>query len=86
MIVRLQVKEVAGYDEDVVFLVVLDESTFGKQVPIVIGTCTLVRVINVIKESEMDRISTPWSTVCLALVVIVMRHSRRNTRERCRRN
>ena len=66
MIARLQVREVAGYDEDVVFLVVPDGSNFGKQVPIVIGTCTLVRVINVIKESEMDQISTPWSTVRLA--------------------
>ena len=66
VIARLQVKEVAGYDEDVVFLVVPDGSTFGKRVPIVIGTCTLVRVINVIKESEMDQISTPWVTVRLA--------------------
>ena len=66
VIARLQVREVAGYDEDVIFLVVPDGSNFGKQVPIVIGTCTLARVINVIKESEMDRISTPWSTVCLA--------------------
>ena len=31
-----------------------------------IGTCTLGRVINVIKESEMDQISTPWVTVCLS--------------------
>ena len=31
-----------------------------------IGTCTLARVINVIKESEMYRISTAWVTVCLA--------------------
>ena len=30
MIGRLQVKEVAGYHEDVVFLVVPDESNFGK--------------------------------------------------------
>ena len=66
MIARLQVREVAGYGEDVVFLVVPDGSNFGKRVPIVIGTCTLVRVINVIKESEMDQISTPWSTVRLA--------------------
>ena len=65
MIARLQVKEVAGYDEDVVFLVVPDESAFGKRVPLVIGTCTLARVINVIKESEMDKISTPWATVHL---------------------
>ena len=65
VIVRLQVKEVAGYDEDVVFLVVPDGSTFGKRVPLVIGTCTLARVINVIKESELDQISTPWVTVHL---------------------
>ena len=30
VITRLQVREVAGYDEDVVFLVVPDESAFGK--------------------------------------------------------
>ena len=65
VIARLQVKEVTGYEEDVVFLVVPDKSTFGKRVPIVI-TCTLTRVINVIKESEMDWISTPWVTVHLA--------------------
>ena len=56
----------AGYDEDAVFLVVPDGSNFGKRVPIVIGTCTLACVINVIKESEMDQISTPWVTVRLA--------------------
>ena len=38
---RLQVKEVAGYDKDVVFLVVPDGSTFGKRVPLVIGICML---------------------------------------------
>ena len=36
VIARLQVREVAGYDEDVVFLVVPDGSNFGKRVPIVI--------------------------------------------------
>ena len=41
VIMRLQVKEVAGYDEDVVFLVVPDGSEFGNRVPLVIGTCTL---------------------------------------------
>ena len=56
----------AGYDEDVVFLVVPDGSAFGKRVLLVIGTCTLARVINIIRESEMDQISTPWATVCLA--------------------
>ena len=66
VIARLQVREVAGYDEDAIFLVVPDGSNFGKRVPIVLGTCTLACIINVIKESEMDRISTSWSTVRLA--------------------
>ena len=67
---RLQVKEVAGYDEDVAFLLVPDGSSFGKRVLLVIGTCTLAQVINVIKESEMDKISTPWVTVCLAQLLL----------------
>ena len=62
---RLQVKEVAAYDKDVVFLVVPDGSAFGKRVLLVIGTCTLAQVINVIKESEMDKILTLWATVRL---------------------
>ena len=63
MILRVQVKENTGYDEDIVFLVVSDESEFSWHVPIMIGTCTLGRIINVIKESEMDRLSTPWAMV-----------------------
>ena len=63
VILRVQVKEIAGYDKDIVFLVVSDESEFSRHVPIVIGTCTLGRIINVIKESEMDRLSTPWTVV-----------------------
>ena len=54
VIARLQVKEVAGYDEDVVFLVVPDELAFRRRVPLVIGTCTLGCIINVIKESELN--------------------------------
>ena len=63
MILRVQVKEITGYDEDVVFLVMSDKSKISWHVPIVIGTCMLGRIINVIKESEMDRLSTPWAMV-----------------------
>ena len=52
--VILQVSEIAGYDEDVVFLVVPDESEFSRHVSLVIGMCTLGRIVNVIKESELD--------------------------------
>ena len=63
VILRVQVKEITGYDKDVVFPVMSDESDFSWHVPIVIGTSTLGRIINVIKESEMDRLSTSWAMV-----------------------
>ena len=58
VILRVQVNEITGYDKDVVFLVVPDESEFSWHIPIMIGTCTLGRIINVIKESEVDRLLT----------------------------
>ena len=58
MILQEQVSEITGYDEDAVFLVILDESEFSRHVPIVIRTCTLEQIVNVIKESELDRLST----------------------------
>ena len=63
VILRVQVKEIMGYNEDVVFLVVPDKSEFAHHVPIVIKTCTLGRIVNVIKESEMDQLSMPWVVV-----------------------
>ena len=59
VILRVQVKEIAGYDEDIIFLVVPDGSDFSKQVPLVIGTCTLGRMVNMIKESELDMLLPP---------------------------
>ena len=66
VILCIQVRGVAGYDEDVVFLVVPDESDFGRRVPLVVGTCTISRLINVICESEIDNLAMPWSTARLA--------------------
>ena len=66
IILRMQVREIAGYDEDVVFLVVLNESEFSCRVPLVIGTYTIGRIINVIWESEIDHLSMPWATVWMA--------------------
>ena len=48
IILHMQVWGITGYDEDTVFLVVPDESDFGRRVPLVIGTCKIGRVINVI--------------------------------------
>ena len=66
VILRIQMWGIAGYDEDVVFLVVPDESDFGWRVPLVVGTCTIGRIINVIQESKIDSLTTPWSTTRVA--------------------
>ena len=50
VILHMQVQWIAGYDKDALFLVVPDESEFGRRVPLVIGTCTIGRIINVIQE------------------------------------
>ena len=63
IILCVQVWDIAGYDEDIVFLMVPDESEFGCRVPLVIGTCTIGWIINVIWESEIDHLSMPWATV-----------------------
>ena len=63
VILHVQVWEITGYDKDVVFLVVPDESEFGRRVPLVIGTCTIGQIINIIQESEIDHLSTPCATV-----------------------
>ena len=65
VILHVQVQGIAGYDKDAVFLVVPDESDFGQRVPLVIGTCTISRLINVIHESEIDSLAMPWSTMRL---------------------
>ena len=66
VMLHMQVWEIAGYDEDIVFLVVPDESGFGRRVPLVIGTCTIGWIINIIWESEIDHLSMPWATARMA--------------------
>ena len=63
IILHMQVREITRYDEDVMFLMVPDESEFGHRVPLVLGTCTFGRIINVIQESEIDHLSMPWAMV-----------------------
>ena len=58
--------EITGYDEDVVLLMVPDKSEFSCKVPLVIGTCTIGRIINVIQESEIDFLSMPWAMARMA--------------------
>ena len=57
VILHMQVWEITEYDEDVVFLVVPDESEFGQRVPLVIGTCTSFMLI---PASRMAAESCLW--------------------------
>ena len=57
---------VSGYRKDQVFLMVPDASAFGSHVPIILGTSTIGGGLNIIKESEIDELSTPWATAKLA--------------------
>ena len=63
VILRVQVREITGYDKDVVFLIVPNGLDFSKRVLLVIGTCTLSRMVNMIKESELDMLLPPWAVV-----------------------
>ena len=63
IILKVQVKEIVGYDEDIIFLIVPNGSEFSKWVPLVIGTCMLSCMVNMIKESELDMLSPPWAVV-----------------------
>ena len=62
VILQVLVTEIAGYDQDVVFLVIPVELEFSRCMSLVLGMCTLCRIVNVIKESKLDRLSTSWST------------------------
>ena len=63
VILHMQVQEITGYNEDVVFLMVPNESEFGRRVHLVIVTCIICQIINIIQESEIDHISTHWATM-----------------------
>ena len=62
IILCMQVREITGYDEDVVFLMVPDESEFGHRVPLVTGAHTIGQIINIIWKSEIDCLSMSWAT------------------------
>ena len=51
---------VQGYDEDQVALVMDDPGM--TECPVILGTSTLYRVMEVIKESEISKLAVPWSS------------------------
>ena len=62
----MQMEGIPSYDEEQVALVVDDSSAFACKVPIILGTPMLHRVVNCMKESEMERAPPEWENVCMA--------------------
>ena len=66
VIIQVQVDGVQGYDEDQIALVIPGLSNFVAGIPVIFGTPTISRVINVMKEEEIDTLS-----VCRMMTVEV---------------
>ena len=71
IIIWVQVDRVQGYDKDQIALVIPDLSNFAVGVPVILGTPTISRVINVIKEKEIDALATPWVNAQVAYLLAV---------------
>ena len=60
VLMNVKVPCVQGYDEDQVALVMDDPGMV--ECPVILGTSTLYRVMEVIKESEISKLAVPWSS------------------------
>ena len=58
--IRVQVLQVPSYDEDQVALIVEDPSLFSRRCPVILGTPTIFRAVQVMKESEMHNLRPAW--------------------------
>ena len=73
IVIWVQVDGVWGYDEDQITLIILDYSNFATRVPIILGTPTIGRVVNVMREAEMDALAMPWANARAAHLLAVRR-------------
>ena len=61
MVIWGQVDRVQGYDEVQIALVFLDLSNFAAQIPVILGTPTIGRLVNMMREAEVDALLTLWA-------------------------
>ena len=60
VLMNVKVPCVQGYDEDQVALVM--DNPEMSECPVILGTSTLYRVMEVIKESEISKLAVLWSS------------------------
>ena len=63
IIMSVQIDGISSYNEDQVALVARSSAEFAHHVPIILGTPTTDRAIKTLKESEIDKLATPWACV-----------------------
>ena len=73
VIIQVQVDGVQGHDEGQIDLVILDASNFAAWVPVILGIPTIICIVNVMKEKEIDTLATPWANARLAHLLLVCR-------------
>ena len=60
---NLQIPGISSYDLDPVALVARDETDFGKEVPLTIGTKTEDTILEALKEEEIEMLDSVWKRV-----------------------
>ena len=63
IIMSVQIDGISDYNEDQVVLMAHSSAEFAHHVPIILGTPTMDWAIRALKESEIDRLATPWACV-----------------------
>ena len=60
IMIQVQIPYAPSYNEDQVALIVGDPSLFSQQCPMILRTPTIFRAVQVMKESEMNRVEPAW--------------------------
>ena len=56
VMIRVQIPYAPSYDKDQVALIVEDPSLFSQKCPVILGTPTIFRAVQAMKESEMNHV------------------------------
>ena len=65
-LMRVQIEDMPHYDEQQVVFVLDDPSGFSARIPVILGTPTINRVVQTMKETEMHSTPTEWQTARVA--------------------
>ena len=68
-LIRVQIEGMPHYDEQQVVFVLDDPSGFSTRIPVILGTPTINRVVQTMKESEMHDAPSEWQAVRVAFRV-----------------